>query len=181
MKAKWIPLCYAGLMAIGVAAATTVGLSSVYRSRPSLPPVKGAPARAPGTAAPAADGSALPVPAREQLLRTLRTVAAFDAIEPLSVSSYPISPLSSADRAAEAPQPAPAADHRVSVVVMSSSDTGTAVIDGQVRKVGDMLPDGSRVQSIRPGRVVLVGPTGQLGRYAVTQSYAVAKPAKEQP
>lgn len=191
MKAKWIPLGYAVLMAVGVAAAVSVGMSSMSGMRAMGASGKSLPAKpvarngaGAGAGAGATGGAMLTPEVRQELLRTLKEVAAFDAIEPVSMSSYPISPLSSADRADDNPAPPPAADHKVSGVVMSVKGRGTALIDDRVQQEGDVLPDGSRVQSIRPGKVVLVGPSGVVSRYAVTQGFAPSKPAqpgKEQP
>lgn len=187
MKAKCIPLAYAVLMAAGVAAAVGVGLSSMAGMRAmgasgkSLP---SKPAARNGAGAGATGVAVLTPEVRQELLRTLKEVAAFDAIEPVSMSSYPISPLSSADRADDNPAPPPASDHKVSGVVMSVKGRGTALIDDRVQQEGDVLADGSRVQSIRPGKVVLVGPSGVVSRYAVTQGFTPSKPAqpgKEQP
>lgn len=175
MKAKWIPLSLIGGLTTGLALLVGLGTTAGWPGNAPRP----APAAARVQSGPIAPGGAAVngmTGSRDALLSMLAKVARLDGAEPVSVSGYPISALASAERDGEKKPPVIAAPHKVTGVVMSPGGPGAAVIDDRVRQEGDVLADGTRVVRIRPGLVVLVGPTGETVRHSVTQSYTPPKP-----
>ncbi|WP_147284380.1 hypothetical protein [Pseudacidovorax intermedius] len=187
MKAKWIPLCYTAIMAAGAMAAIGAALSAVthiHFSSSSGKAISGKNTQRTDSGGGTQPGSMLTPQVRQELFRTLNDVSALDGIEPLSVSSYPINQMSSAERANENPQPQEPAAHKISVVLISEGGGAAAVIDERIQHEGDVLSDGSRVHLIRNGTVVIQEASGRMTNYSVPQSLAPSKPAqaeKEKP
>ncbi|MBO9641557.1 MAG: hypothetical protein J7603_00415 [Pseudacidovorax sp.] len=166
---RWAPLLLLAVLGMEIAAlgALSVGawLAPASARRPDTAP---APAK-PEAAQPDPDLSGA----------ALAEVAKLGGLQPLAAAALPIRPPRSSGGPARTPVrsadvPGAAASPRLNLVLVPEGRVGgVAVIDDRMVRPGQVLEDGSTVTAIHRGAISLAGPTGEVIRLPVLNTYAI--------
>ncbi len=168
---RWAPLLLIAVLGVEVAAlgalSVGAGLGPASAGRPGPAPA----------AVPAKGMVAAPTPGMSNA--ALAEVAKLEGLQPLAAAALPIraarsnaSPTRTTVGAGEAAQPT-AAPRLNLVLVREGRAGGVAVIDDKVVRPGQVLEDGSTVTAIHRGAIALTGPSGEVTRLPVLNTYAI--------
>lgn len=111
------------------------------------------------------------IPAMEKALARLSKL---QDVQPLAPDEYPVQArmkpavieASTVSAATNAPAP------KLSLVLSSTpTSRGVAIVDGQMVREGEAMPDGRQIQSIGEGRIVVLNANGELVEHRIVNTF----------